>query len=99
MHACYPINLKGEIWKAIDSAIGESSRRIIATGINSLRNGYEANEVLNEVHNLYTNIHTFGLIGDNITNIQQDHFSKHISANTFYVLIRDIVHNVCFYTL
>ena len=46
----YPMNLKGEIWKVIESAIGESSSKIIGTGINSVGNGYEANEVVNDLN-------------------------------------------------
>ena len=51
--------------------------RIINAGINSGRNGCEANVVVNEVRRLHTNIPMFGLIGDNMTNIQSDYGSFH----------------------
>ena len=53
----HAINLKGEIWKVTDSAIGYSSTRILDTGINSGWDRCEANEVVNDVHRMHTNIH------------------------------------------
>ena len=34
MIAYYAMNIKGASWKAVDSAIGDSSRIILDTGIN-----------------------------------------------------------------
>ena len=65
--------LKGEIWKVTDSTIVYSFSRIIDTGINSGRNGWEANEVVNKVHRLHTNIHMFGITADNVANIYSDY--------------------------
>ena len=45
--------------------------------MNSVRNGYEASGVVNEVHRLHNNISMFGLISDNETNIYSDHSSAY----------------------
>ena len=69
------MNLKGEIWKAVYSTIGETSSKIICTCIKSVNNRYKATEVVNKFHRLHANIPMFALIGDNMTNIYTDHCS------------------------
>ena len=73
----------------IGGAIAESSMKIIFTSINSVRNGYEANEVENEVHRMHTNIPMFGLISDNV-------ILWFITPNTFYKPINITVYNLSF---